>query len=316
MESIGADIRPPLRLPSSTSSRASSSSSSKEDDRCTQTSASTNHSALTQDQFVSSASTSQVGQSSLAGNVPQLEPPQIAHNRGQICRQNIARAAQIANSGLAAAASEAVCGAEIALEALGSVAEKIGISASTAMIGGAVGWGALGVSTIAIGSCQIKAGMGQGDKEQVAEGVSNILDGISDGMAAVAMPTLGRSGLAGAVGAVAQKAIGPLAVASGVIDAGLGVKEIVEGIKAHKPGQVISGALAAGFGAAVVASALGAGLPALIAAGVMWVAQIGVTSYQSAHQSPSAPSPPSPPSSTSNAEDVSNHPPPNLEVNS
>lgn len=344
MESIGADLSHPIRLPTSTSPKAESSSSSKEDDRCSQLSTSSplDSVALSAGSFV--AGTSQAGElathlastaqgadpvfldsfhtertsdavgargaSPLSGNTQvtaehplQLgvtvggssQPAPVAGTAGLQDFQVLSRrerfvasmtnlAEQASDSDVASLASEASVAAEMVLEAGLSISETLNISTTAAMVGGAVGYGLLGLGGAAIGGYQIGQGLKNHDKESVAEGISNTLGGISSSAASVSFAGVGAAGVKSAVSSVAGKLIAPFAVASGAIDAGLGIKELSDGIKEKSAHKITSGALGAAFGIAMVASALGGGIPALVAAGVCWAAQIGVDFIASHHQ--------------------------------
>lgn len=73
---------------------------------------------------------------------------------------------------------------------------------------------------------------------------------------------------------VAKSALTPLGVVHGVIDAGIGAKQIYDGVKSEDTAKVTKGSLGVGLGVSLFAAAIGGGIPAIVAAGVFLTGKV------------------------------------------
>lgn len=174
-------------------------------------------------------------------------------------------------------------GIDKTVDLLCAVAEELGFNASLGVVGGTIGYGIAGAGSAVIGTSKIVKGVKQGKADQVIDGVGDVTGGLSNGMASVAVATSAATGALNVVGGVARILMTPLGVASGAIEAGLGVKDIVQGVKTGAKHKIASGALAAGYGLATVAACVGGGLPAIIISGITWAARMGVALHERKH---------------------------------
>ncbi|MFN8607236.1 MAG: hypothetical protein U0931_06875 [Vulcanimicrobiota bacterium] len=161
--------------------------------------------------------------------------------------------------------------------ALGQAAHS-GLSTPTLMAASTLGVasGALGLILLRTGSRDVIEGVQHQDWAHTAEGAGSLIVG-SRSLAASAV-TLGHllphSLLATKSAAVAGKLIGPLGLMHGAIDAGLGVKDIVQGIQTEDASMITKGALGVGMGASLMAAAAGGGVPALASAGLFLAGKV------------------------------------------
>lgn len=161
--------------------------------------------------------------------------------------------------------------------ALGHAAHS-GLSTPTLMAASAMGVasGALGMILLKTGARDVSEGIEQRDWAHTAEGAGSLIVGTRS-LAAGAV-TLGhlmpQSLLATKSAALAGKLVGPLGLMHGAIDAGLGVKDIVQGIQADDSHQITKGALGIGMGASLMAAAAGGGVPALASAGLFLAGKV------------------------------------------
>ncbi|MBT9586100.1 hypothetical protein IV102_22355 [bacterium] len=136
--------------------------------------------------------------------------------------------------------------------------------------------GILGIVMLAVGIGDIKHGAKHGDKEHVVEGINHVVVGTRSLAAGTSMAghILHGSEILTSVAGIAKTALLPLGVAHGAIDAGLGAKQVYDGIKAKDAGKVTKGSLGVGLGLSLIAAAAGGGVPALVAAGVFLTGKI------------------------------------------
>jgi hypothetical protein len=152
-----------------------------------------------------------------------------------------------------------------------------GLSAglTAAVSGGMVAAGGLGVAMLAIGARQIKTGMAEKNKEEILEGTNSTLVGVRSALSTVVMSGLvDHSELLETVAHGAEAVLTPLGVIHGAIDAGLGVKDVIVGLKHHDGLQQVKGYLGVGLGTCLAAAALGGGIPCLVAAGAFVGARV------------------------------------------
>jgi hypothetical protein len=160
-------------------------------------------------------------------------------------------------------------------ELTGNAASALSSGWQSAISAGSVGCGALGVAMLYVGGKQIHEGIKSKDKAKIFEGVNSTIIGARSGLSALTMSSLAvHSELLATVAHGAEAVLAPLGVIHGAIDIGLGVKDIIEGIKSHDTGLKIKGALDVGLGAALGVAALGGGLPFLVAASVLVVGKM------------------------------------------
>lgn len=324
MDSIGTDIRPPLRLPAS-APHGVTSSPSKEDDRCSsaELSQSEHTSSAFSDSYVTSshenAGSSQPAAEQLpiyrnftenqslssapavsstpaetasapaASGAPAAEAPASAASNAPAEAAPAPGTANVSSASLSEIADEVagdVVGvAETAVDAYVSTAETIGLSAAAGMVGGAVGFALVGVCSTVLGGIGIHHGIKNHDKEKVIDGAGKAIGGVADNLAAA---SLAAQGSKTALGAATGMLVAPLGVVAGVIDTGLSTKELVKGIKEKSKSKITSAILGLGAGIAVTASAIGGGVPALVATGVFLAAKIGYNIYSSHHAAQNA----------------------------
>jgi hypothetical protein len=129
--------------------------------------------------------------------------------------------------------------------------------------------GALGLVLLNLGARDVKEGIEHRDWAHTVEGVGSLIVGTRSVAAGVATAghLLPHTLLVTETGALAGKLVGPLGLVHGAIDAGLGVNDIVQGVKAENKGLITKGAFGVGMGASLMAAAAGGGIPALASAG-------------------------------------------------
>lgn len=140
----------------------------------------------------------------------------------------------------------------------------------------AAGSGVLGVVMLAVGIKDIKHGMKHGDKEHTIEGINHTVVGTRSLAAGASMAghLVHGSEVITTIAGVAKATLTPLGVVHGAIDAGLGAKQVYDGIKTKDTAKVTKGGLGIGLGVSLVAAAVGGGVPALVAAGVFLTGKI------------------------------------------
>lgn len=149
-----------------------------------------------------------------------------------------------------------------------------GFLLTTAALG--VASSGLGVVLLKNGVEDLKEGLEHRDWRHSLEGVGSLIVGtrsLAAGtvMASHLLPNL-RFAAEGA--ALAGKALMPLGLVHGAIDAGLGLKDIVAGIQGEDRHLITQGALGVGVGASLMTAAAGGGLPALATAGLFLGAKV------------------------------------------
>ena len=192
-------------------------------------------------------------------------------------------AAEVASNAASAKGYAAETAQEIAnsqIDVASSHTAEAAQHASTAMevASGVLGAasGGLGAVMIYFGLKDVKKGIKEKDVEHGLEGVGNVAVGARSVAAgtilashAVHAPVLAE------IAGVAKSTLGPLGVIHGGIDAGLGVKDIVVGVRDGDRDQVIKGGLNVGMGSALIATAaLGAGPIGLAVAGGFLVGKV------------------------------------------
>lgn len=136
--------------------------------------------------------------------------------------------------------------------------------------------GILGVVMLAVGIKDIKHGAKHGDKEHVIEGINHTVVGTRSLAAGASMAghLVHGSEVITTIAGVAKSALTPLGVVHGTIDAGLGAKQVYDGIKEKDGAKITKGSLGIGLGVSLVAAAVGGGVPAIVAAGVFLTGKI------------------------------------------
>lgn len=161
--------------------------------------------------------------------------------------------------------------------AIGHVAHT-GMSTASTIAASALGAasGALGLVLLNLGARDVKEGIEHRDWAHTVEGVGSLIVGtrsLAAGAATVGH-LLPHSLLLTETAGLAGKLVGPLGLVHGAIDAGLGVHQIVEGIRGDDKSLITKGALGIGMGASLMAAAAGAGIPALASAGVFLAGKV------------------------------------------
>jgi hypothetical protein len=136
--------------------------------------------------------------------------------------------------------------------------------------------GALGLVLLKNGAEDVKEGVEHHDWAHTVEGVGSLIVGTRS-LAAGAITAghlLPHSLLVTKTATLAGKLVGPLGLVHGAIDAGLGVKDVVEGIQNDNRDLTIRGALGIGLGTSLMAAAAGGGLPAIASAGVFLAGRV------------------------------------------
>lgn len=167
--------------------------------------------------------------------------------------------------------------------AAAAVAESSGLLTAGVVIGGAVGFAAVGAGLAILGANQIRDGLKEGNKEEIFEGTGAALLGVRSGAAALSLAGHGADGVLGAVAHGAHAVLTPLGIAHGAIDTGLGLHKMVQGIRENDTHKITAGTLGTGFGLALLATAAGGGLPAVATAGVFLAAKVGHQVYAARH---------------------------------
>lgn len=167
--------------------------------------------------------------------------------------------------------------ADVVDTAIGHAA-RTGLSSAGTVAASALGAasGALGLVLFNLGARDVKEGIEHRDWAHTVEGVGSLIVGtrsLAAGAATVGH-LLPHSLLVAKTGVLAAKLVGPLGLAHGAIDAGLGVNDILQGIKAEDTGLITKGALGIGMGASLMAAATGGGIPALASAGVFLAGKV------------------------------------------
>lgn len=219
-----------------------------------------------------------------AGEVSAKSAGMLGESAGHAAAHGPAHAAVEAKAAVAHGAVEAK--AHAASEVTSGLAEAAeATSALTAglLIGGVIGSTVIGVGMGLLGARQIRQGVQQKDKELVLEGAGDAILGARSGLAAVSLAGHSADGLLGAAAHGAHALLMPLGVVHGAIDAGLGVRKVVQGVKEGDRRKITLGTLGTGFGVALIASAAGAGLPAIVAAGAFLAAKVGTQIWQGRH---------------------------------
>ncbi len=167
--------------------------------------------------------------------------------------------------------------ADVVDTAIGHAA-RTGLSSAGAVAASALGAasGALGLVLLNLGARDVKAGIEHHDWAHTVEGVGSLIVGTRSLAAGAATVShlLPHSLFVTKTGGLAAELVGPLGLAHGAIDAGLGVNDIVQGIKAEDPSRITKGALGIGMGASLMAAAAGGGIPALASAGVFLAGKV------------------------------------------
>lgn len=196
----------------------------------------------------------------------------------------VAHGAMEAKGAVAHGAAEAKAhGASEAASGLAEAAEASSVLTAGLLVGGAVGSAVIGVGMGLLGAHQIKEGLKTQDRELVLEGTGATILGARSGLAAVSLAGHSADGLLGAMAHGAHAMLAPLGVVHGAIDAGLGVRKVVQGVKEGDNRKITLGTLTTGFGVALVASAIGGGIPAVAAAGAFLAAKVGTQIWHKRH---------------------------------
>ena len=154
----------------------------------------------------------------------------------------------------------------------GQVAEAASHAASgwmSALTGAlSAGSGVLGVVMLAVGIHDVKHGLKHKDLEHTVEGANHMVVGTRSLAAGATMAghLIHGSEVVTTIAGFAKSALTPLGVFHGAVDAGIGVKHVVEGIKAKDGSKITEGGLGIGLGVSLVAAAVGGGIPALVTA--------------------------------------------------
>ena len=159
-------------------------------------------------------------------------------------------------------------------EAAAQVAMSTGLQAATAAVGGASG--ILGLMLLKSGIKDMLHGIQHRELEHGIEGANATLVGTRS--LAVGIATAGHlihtSSFITQAASIASSTLTPLGVIHGGIDAGLGLKDVVQGIRREDSYQVGKGVLSIGLGSSLIAAAICAGLPAILVAGAFLIGKI------------------------------------------
>ena len=136
--------------------------------------------------------------------------------------------------------------------------------------------GALGLVLLKNGAGDVRKGVEHRDWAHTIEGVGSLIVGTRSLAAGTitAGHLLPDSLLVTKTAALADKLVGPLGLVHGAIDAGLGVKQVVDGIQKADHDLTIRGALGIGMGTSLMVAAVGGGLPALASAGLFLAGRV------------------------------------------
>jgi hypothetical protein len=138
------------------------------------------------------------------------------------------------------------------------------------------GSGVLGAVMLHVGVKGIKHGLKEKNAEHTIEGVNSTIVGTRSLAAGASMAghLVHGSEVITTIAGVAKSALTPLGVVHGAIDAGLGAKQVYDGVKAKDSGKITKGTLGIGLGASLIGAAVGGGIPAIVAAGVFLTGKI------------------------------------------
>lgn len=138
------------------------------------------------------------------------------------------------------------------------------------------GSGVLGAVMLHVGIKGIKHGIKDKNAEHTIEGVNSTIVGTRSLAAGASMAghLVHGSEVITTIAGVAKSALTPLGVVHGAIDAGLGAKQVYDGIKSKDSGKITKGSLGIGLGASLIGAAVGGGIPAIVAAGVFLTGKI------------------------------------------
>ena len=149
-----------------------------------------------------------------------------------------------------------------------------GLEVAAATLGAASG--GLGVVLFKMGIKEMHKGIQHKDPEHAIEGANTVVVGTRS--LAASLTAAGHffhgSQVLTSVAGVAHSALAPLGILHGSVDAALGVKDVVQGVRRDDGWKLSKGILSVGMGSALIASAAGAGLPALAVAGGFLVGKI------------------------------------------
>lgn len=161
--------------------------------------------------------------------------------------------------------------------AIGHVAHT-GMSTASTIAASTLGAasGALGLVLLNLGARDVKEGIEHRDWAHTVEGVGSLIVGtrsLAAGAATVGH-LLPHTLLLTETAGLAGKLVGPLGLVHGAIDAGLGVNQVVQGIRGEDKTLITKGALGIGMGASLMAAAAGGGIPALASAGLFLAGKV------------------------------------------
>lgn len=159
-------------------------------------------------------------------------------------------------------------------EAAAHVAMSTGLQAATAAVGGASG--ILGLMLLKSGIEDVAHAIQHKEIEHGIEGANAALVGTRSVAAGIATAghLIHSSAFITQAATIASSTLTPLGVIHGSIDAGLGVKDVVQGIRHDDAYQIGKGVLSVGLGSSLVAAAVGAGLPAILVAGAFLIGKV------------------------------------------
>lgn len=176
------------------------------------------------------------------------------------------------------ATSLAAGGTKNKIEAYSSIAELLGHAATVGVAIGAAGHVVAGVGKMIKGAVRIGKGAVAKDKIKVARGIRTSVAGARKVLTGAVIATLNAEGGAGKVATFTKKVLQPpLKKVAAVLNVGIGVGVIVDGIKHKDRSKILTGALDLSYGLAVGASILGGGPPAAAVAKVLLTAKTVLT---------------------------------------
>ena len=148
------------------------------------------------------------------------------------------------------------------------------LQAATAALGAASG--GLGLVLLRSGLKDLQKGIHHDDAEHIVEGANTLVVGTRSLLAGVvtAGHLIHLNPVLGELVGLAQSSLAPLGILHGSVDAALGVKDVVQGLRHDDRCQIGKGLLSTGLGSSLVVAAAGGGLPALAAAGGFLAAKI------------------------------------------
>lgn len=153
----------------------------------------------------------------------------------------------------------------------------------------AAGSGVLGVVLLKTGIQGAREGIRHKDSLHTIEGVNTAVVGTRSLAAATTMTghLFHGSEILTAAAGIAKSTLTPLGVFHGAVDAGIGVKQVYDGVKAGDTGKITKGGLGVGLGVSLVAAAVGGGIPALVGAGIFLTGKVvhGLHQRRAAQQS-------------------------------